>query len=188
MRKKLLKINICISIFLILSGLFLQYKEPLLGLLSENKLNLNLSEIDTYYDNDSSIDFISYNSSNQSWYWPTTTNYSITSQFSKNHPGIDIVPNDNNLEVYASYSGTIVTNSYKWDGGNYLVLQQDNGYYSLYCHLSQKLVNVGDHIEKGQVIGIMGRTGYATGVHLHYSVWMGYPYQGGTPINPFGFY
>lgn len=138
MKKIIINLNIYISIILIISGLVLQFRESLLNIFSKNKLNLSLSEINTYYDNDSSLDFIAYNNE-ISWQWPTTTNCSITSTYNNYHLGIDIVPNDNNLEVYASYSGTIITNSYKWDSGNYLILKQDNGYYSLYCHLSQKI-------------------------------------------------
>lgn len=68
------------------------------------------------------------------------------------------------------------------------MLKQDNGYYSLYCHLSDKKVNEGDRVNKGQVIGTMGRTGLATGVHLHFSIWSGYPYQHSKSINPLNFY
>ena len=85
------------------------------------------------------------------------------------------------------YIGVVVTNSYKFDNGNYLVIKQDNGYHTLYAHLSKKLVNEGDKVSKGQLIGIMGQTGYATGVHLHFAVWEGYPYQSNS-VNPLNFY
>ena len=49
-------------------------------------------------------------------------------------------------------------------------------------------VKEGDKVSKGQVIGIMGRSGLASGVHLHYSIWDGYPYYGGHSINPLNFY
>ena len=41
---------------------------------------------------------------------------------------------------------------------------------------------------KGQVIGGMGQTGNATGVHLHFSLWTGYPYRSGQAINPMGLF
>ena len=50
-------------------------------------------------------------------------------------------------------------------------------------------VQVGDRVTRGQVIGLMGQTGWATGVHVHFSVWTGYPYRSGSiPVNPMQFY
>ena len=54
----------------------------------------------------------------------------------------------------------------------------------MYAHLSQKLVTQGQRVEKGQLIGVMGSTGFATGVHLHFSVWEGYPHQSRQTGNP----
>ena len=65
-----------------------------------------------------------------------------------------------------------------------------NGYYTIYSHMCNgcRYVNVGDYVQKGQVIGGMGQTGYATGIHLHFGVWKGFPYYGGTPVNPMNFF
>ena len=186
-----MKLNFICGIILVLTGIILETKATLSILFNPAYIgmNLNVKEVDTSYDNEETNQpvQIAYQP-DTSWGWPTTSNYSITSVYSNNHPAIDIISNDGNLNIYAASSGEIVTDSYKWDGGNYLVLQQDNGYYTLYCHLASKLVTTGQRVEKGQVIGIMGRTGYATGVHLHYSVWNGYPYYGSSHINPWNFY
>lgn len=151
---------------------------------SNEKINLNLKEVNTYYENQHSIEYINY--VDPSFSWPTDSNYYITNPYSINHPAIDIVANGK-LNVYSAYSGEVITNSYKYDNGNYLVIKQDNGYYALYAHLSNKLVAAGTKVKKGQVIAIMGRTGKATGVHLHFSIWTGYPHNSSS-INPLAFY
>ena len=59
----------------------------------------------------------------------------------------------------------------------------------MYAHLSGFNTSEGAQVSKGQVIGTMGMTGWATGVHVHFSVWVGgFPYYGGRPINPMSLY
>lgn len=191
-RKQIMKTNFILGIMLVVIGITLEAKATLNILLNPAYIgmNLNIQEVDTSYDKEEPVKPtpIAYQPPDTSWGWPTTSNFSITSSYSNGHPAIDIISNDGNLNIYAASSGEIVTDSYKWDGGNYLILKQDNGYYTLYCHLSQKLVTTGQRVNKGDVIGIMGSTGLSTGVHLHYSVWDGYPYYGGRHINPWNFY
>ena len=191
-RKKIIKSNLICGIILIVTGLILETRSTINILFNPiyKGINLDIKEVDTSYEkkeNPVQVSQMAYQK-DTSWGWPTSTNYNITSAYSNGHPAIDIITTDGNLNVYAASSGVIITDSYKWDGGNYLVLQQDNGYYTLYCHLSSKTVTTGQRVEKGQIIGIMGRTGYATGVHLHYSVWNGYPYYGSSHISPWTFY
>lgn len=182
--KQIIKFNLLLGSISIIVGLLLNFNIKFPHFFEERELNLNLKEIDTYYENNNSIEYISY--IDTTWAWPTDNNYYISNSYSHYHPAIDIVTNAN-LNIYASYQGEVITNSYKYDNGNYLVIKQNNGYYVMYAHLSQKLVNVGDKIQKGQLIGIMGRTGYATGTHLHFSVWDGYPHHSNS-INPLSFY
>jgi len=78
-------------------------------------------------------------------------------------------------EVYASQSGVVVESSDGWNGGygNYIIIRHQNGSYSLYGHLSLRIVEIGDEVEKGELIGYVGNTGYtlgATGCHLHFEV------------------
>lgn len=57
--------------------------------------------------------------------------------------------------------------------GRAVVIKHDFGYYSMFAHMTQTEVRVGDRVYRGQRIGTMGRTGRATGTHLHYEIWLG---------------
>ena len=75
--------------------------------------------------------------------------------------------------VYAAAGGTvIVSRASGWNGGygNYVVIRHSNGTQTLYSHLSSDSVSVGDVVSKGQRIGGVGKTGEATGNHLHFEV------------------
>lgn len=92
------------------------------------------------------------------------------------HTGIDLVNTQNdNSEIIASNSG-IVSNITIDDDiwGNSVEIEHtlNNGtkLYTFYAHLKEVSVVSGEEVEKGQTIGIMGQTGMATGVHLHYEV------------------
>lgn len=85
-------------------------------------------------------------------------------------------------EVYVANDGVVIESSDGWNGGygNYIIVRHNNGIYTLYGHLSLRLVKVGEKVIKGQLIGYVGNTGYTegpTGCHLHFEV------RGGT--NPF---
>jgi len=75
--------------------------------------------------------------------------------------------------VYAAAAGTvIVSRGSGWNGGygNYVVIKHGNGTQTLYSHLSAVTASVGDTVAKGQRIGAVGKTGSATGFHLHFEV------------------
>jgi murein DD-endopeptidase MepM/ murein hydrolase activator NlpD len=78
-------------------------------------------------------------------------------------------------EVYSANSGVVVESSDGWNSGygNYIIIKHQNGSYSLYGHLSLRLVESGDEVEKGELIGYVGNTGYTigpTGCHLHFEI------------------
>ncbi len=54
--------------------------------------------------------------------------------------------------------------------GNIVIIDHGEGIYTMYLHLKTILISVGAHVHRGQVIGVMGQTGYATGPHLHLSI------------------
>ena len=66
--------------------------------------------------------------------------------------------------IYAVKSGTVVGSKYSWGGyGNYVEIDHGNGSFTLYAHMSERLVEVGEHVEQGEVIGLCGSTGISTG-------------------------
>ena len=127
------------------------------------------------------------------WGWPASCS-TVSSPFGYRwgtlHDGTDIAGCGYGSNIFAAQSGTVVTSSSKNDNGQYIVIDHHNGYYSMYAHLCVgcRYVAEGDYVEKGQVIGGMGQTGAATGVHLHFAIWRGYPYRGGVALNAMQFY
>jgi len=125
--------------------------------------------------------------------WPASCS-SISSGFGYRwgvlHDGTDIAGCGYGSPIYAAAEGEVVQSAYKYDNGQFITIRHPNGYYSMYAHLCNgcRYVNVGQYVYKGQVIGGMGQTGAATGVHLHFSIWTGYPYRGGRALNAMGFY
>lgn len=57
-----------------------------------------------------------------------------------------------------------------WEWGNYVKMDDLNGYWLFFCHLATRSVKVGQTVEKGQIIGVEGQTGYSFGSHLHFEV------------------
>ena len=125
--------------------------------------------------------------------WPATCS-TVSSGFGYRwgtlHDGMDIAGCGYGSSIFAIESGTVVAAGYRYDNGQYITIQHDNGYYAIYAHLCNGCMNVkqGDRVQRGQVIGGMGQTGFATGVHLHLGIWTGMPYYGGTAVNPALFY
>ncbi len=70
--------------------------------------------------------------------------------------------------VYAADTGVVEKAQYNSIDGNYVVIDHQNGYKTHYGHMSSILVEVGQVVSRGEQIGIMGMTGYATGVHTHF--------------------
>ncbi|HBT50160.1 MAG: Membrane proteins related to metalloendopeptidase [Caldanaerobacter subterraneus] len=109
----------------------------------------------------------------------------ITSRFGPRwggfHTGVDIAARYGS-PIYASDGGTVIFAG--WESGyGYLVkIDHHNGYVTYYGHASKLLVKVGDKVEKGQKIALVGATGHATGPHVHFEV-----RKNGVPIDPMRF-
>ena len=128
-----------------------------------------------------------------SWAWPTISQYYISSYFGyrwgKVHEAIDIAGSGEGSPIYAAGSGVVVTSQNKGSLGNHITIDHGNGYYTLYAHLHSRNVTVGQTVQKGQQIGTMGHTGFATGTHLHFGLYRnGMPYKDGTPLDPLSLY
>jgi murein DD-endopeptidase MepM/ murein hydrolase activator NlpD len=85
------------------------------------------------------------------------------------HPGLDISA-DRGTAVYATADGTISLAEKSGAYGNLIVLDHGYGLETRYGHLQAFKVKVGDAVKRGDLIGLVGSTGRATGPHLHYEV------------------
>ena len=95
------------------------------------------------------------------------------------HTGIDIGAPEG-TEVHAARDGVVEERGTNDVLGNYVVLTHPGGYQTVYGHLSSISVTIGTRVNAGSVIGAVGRTGRATGPHLHFEV-----KRKGTVTDPF---
>ena len=128
------------------------------------------------------------------WAWPTVKPFKISSYFGYRihpiegrahlHSGVDII-GTSSKNIFAVQSGTVSTAQYGWNGGagNHVKIDHGNGYVSQYMHLSKIMVKEGQHVDKGQLIGIMGCSGSCTGTHLHFTI-----YKNGSLMDPLKLY
>lgn len=113
--------------------------------------------------------------------WPADGGY-VSSQMGKRwgrvHQGIDIA-RPSTRSIFASDNGVVTDVGYHGTYGNRIIITHNNGYKTLYAHLSSTDVKVGQTVPQGSKIGVMGSTGRSTGVHLHFEV-----FKNGSNINP----
>ena len=124
---------------------------------------------------------IPYVGSTSSWGWPTDPGYTLSSYFGYRmsvfgegdfHSGIDIAGTGYGSNVYAANNGVIITKAYTYSYGNYIMIDHNNGFYTLYAHMSGFApgTEVGQTVGRGQIIGYVGQSGWATGPHLHFEI------------------
>lgn len=94
------------------------------------------------------------------------------------HTGLDFCGGEG-LQIFAPAPGRVVFAAPLTVRGNATIIDHGWGVYSGFWHQSQMLVNVGDLVGQGQVIGVVGGTGRVTGAHLHWEVWVN-----GVQVNP----
>jgi murein DD-endopeptidase MepM/ murein hydrolase activator NlpD len=100
----------------------------------------------------------------------------------KSHNGIDIGASYG-TDILAADSGVVVTSEYSSSYGNYVMIAHGYGRYTLYAHMSQRLVSVGDEVSQGETIGYIGSTGWSTGPDLHFEI-----YENGKRVDPLNYY
>jgi murein DD-endopeptidase MepM/ murein hydrolase activator NlpD len=98
------------------------------------------------------------------------------------HRGQDIVA-PCGRQIHAAASGTVSAATYWGTYGNWILIDHGDGVAVGYAHESKILVSVGEHVTAGQVIGLVGETGAATGCHLHLEV-----HLNGVAVNPVPFF
>ena len=136
-------------------------------------------------DNSGSNNGVSTTGSGQ-FIWPVSgpiTDYfgpreSPTAGASSNHMGIDIGCSYG-VPIAAADAGVVTVAEWGESGGNYVMIDHGNGFVTMYLHNSSLAVSVGDVVSQGQTIAYAGSTGYSTGTHCHFSVFLN-----GSYVNP----
>lgn len=116
-----------------------------------------------------------------SWGWPTNPGYTISSYYGYRmqvfgegnfHSGLDIAGTGYGSNVYASNNGVIVEIGYAYDLGYHIIVNHNNGFYTAYGHMSGFApgLDLGATVSRGQTIGYIGQSGWATGPHLHFEI------------------
>ncbi len=85
------------------------------------------------------------------------------------HKGVDLVA-PKGTPIYASRSGYVTIATYHSTAGNYVTINHQDGYTSVYMHMTHDVVSVGEYVKAGELIGYVGSTGRSTGYHLHFGI------------------
>lgn len=113
------------------------------------------------------------------WYTPLKS-YTITSRFGlrkdpftgklTGHDGLDMAA-PKNTPIYATRAGVVSFAGYQENGAGYYVwINHGDGYKSIYMHMTRYIVEEGQTVEAGELIGYVGTTGRSTGYHLHFGI------------------
>lgn len=123
------------------------------------------------------------------WTWPCPSSHTITSEYGYRsdpfggkgggfHSGIDIGA-PAGTPIVAACAGTVAWSSFSSTAGNWIGISHGSGVVSVYMHMSARIAKTGQHVNKGQTIGLVGTTGSSTGNHLHFGV-----QKNGAYVNP----
>ena len=106
-----------------------------------------------------------------SFQWPIAG--PVTSTFGRRshswHRGIDILA-DRGTPIVASAPGVVIASGFEARYGQMVKIEHDGGFVTVYAHNERNLVEEGQDVKAGQVIGLVGRTGRATAEHVHFEI------------------
>ena len=105
---------------------------------------------------------------------PVSRGYKVTQRYrpakNRKHKGVDLADKKGS-PIFSVASGRIIYQGRRFSGyGKMIMIAHNNGITSLYSHLNKIFVKAGQRVQRGQLVGAMGRTGRASGVHLHFEI------------------
>ena len=117
------------------------------------------------------------------WVPPVDATVTLTQKFrppkNRRHKGVDLAGRMNQ-PLFAVNNGIVTYRGEKFRGyGKMVLIDHGNGWTTLYSHLNKYNVRDGEQVKTGQVIGFMGKSGRASGVHIHFEI-----YKNKIPIDP----
>jgi murein DD-endopeptidase MepM/ murein hydrolase activator NlpD len=119
------------------------------------------------------------------WMLPLRNDYILTTlyemRWGEMHLGLDMSAGYG-TPIYAAHAGTVILSRYNGGYGYNVQIDHGDGVITIYGHASKLIVQEGQRVEAGQVIALIGNTGYSFGYHLHYEV-----HVNGSAVDPIPF-
>jgi murein DD-endopeptidase MepM/ murein hydrolase activator NlpD len=102
----------------------------------------------------------------------------VNGKFDSSHRALDLAAKEG-TPIKATNDGIVVLSELLYLTGNSIYIDHGMGLFSQYAHMSELRVKAGDHVKQGDIIGLVGTTGFSTGPHLHFTFW-----AHNVPVNP----
>lgn len=160
-----------------------QYAEQRLNVKNQDYVNPNQDQLDRYAREAKEQNDIYNSFTPSSWHSfpafirPTAGKFSnsfgrkrfFNGEERAPHSGLDI-PAPVGQKVVAPAEGVVVGTGNYFFNGNTVLIDHGQGLISMFCHLSKINVEKGQHIQQGEILGLVGKTGRVTGPHLHWGM------------------
>ncbi|TBL75793.1 M23 family metallopeptidase [Paenibacillus thalictri] len=102
----------------------------------------------------------------------------VNGKFDSSHRALDLAAKEG-TPIKATNDGIVALADSLYLTGNTIYIDHGMGLFSQYAHLSKLMVKTGDEVKQGDIIGLVGTTGFSTGPHLHFTYW-----AHNVPVNP----